>query len=172
MRIARLSTLSLSIATAAVVAGCSTVAPTPPSQSFTVFLAPTHWQALSRTATGVTGDITLSNAKLTFANQASISLEPIDQDTSTGQTLFRVTSRANPELLNGNLLCGDKRVDYLVVQSSDDVPGQSDLQLMAYYYPGPLQLSDLPLRDKDDINRQMCALYTYVGIDGKPMKAP
>ena len=150
------------------VASCSALTQPAASEKTSVFPTPTHWQALSRTASGITGDVTLTDTQLIFANQASITILLLEHDTDTGQTLFRVTSKTNPELLNGNLLCGSKPVDYLMVQISGDVPGQSDMQLMAYYYPEQLHLKDLPLKDKDDINRQMCALYTYVGVDRRP----
>ena len=146
----------------ALLASCSATVPEP--------AAPKHWQALSRTATGITGDITLTATKLTFANQTSIDLATIEQDANTGQTLYRVTSKTNPELLNGNFICGNKPIDYIVVRVSGKTPGQSDMQLMAYYYPGQLQLSDLPLKDKDDVNRMMCALFTYVGAENKPAR--
>lgn len=120
---------------------------------------------MSRTATAITGDITLTDTRLTFSNQAFISLEPIEQDPETGQTLFKVTSGDNPELLNGNLLCGQNPVDYLVVQTSQASPGQSEMQLTAYYYPDKLRLSDLPLGG-DDLERTLCALYTYVSAPG------
>lgn len=157
----------------ALLAGCAAPdhAPTPPSRPVVAFPEPSTWQPLSTTALAITGEITLANNQITFANQRTLKLEPIEQDADSGQTLFRVDDPANPELLNGNLLCGSKPVDYLVVQVSDDVPGQSDMQLMAYYYPEALHLSDLPLKDKDDINRQMCALYTYVGMS-KGARAP
>lgn len=155
------------LASALILAGCTSLTKPPAAQTISVFPKPTEWQALSRTASGITGEITLSDTQLTFANKASIGILPIEHDADTGQTLFRVTSKTNPALLNGNLLCGSDPVDYLVVQISGDVPGQSDMQLMAYYYPEQLQLNDLPLKDKDDINRQMCALYTYVGVDNK-----
>ena len=162
-------TLLLTGATALV--GCGAMSPPKPSAERSVFPNPTHWQALSRTASGVTGDITLTNTTLTFGNQASLRISPIEHDADTGQTLFRVDSKTNPELLNGNFMCGGKPIDYIVVQVTGDVPGQSDMQLMAYYYPGPMQLADLPLKDQNDLNRMMCALYTYVGIESKPMKA-
>lgn len=154
--------------------GCAPTLHTAPAEKISVFANPTHWGALSRTAYGVTGDITLTDTKLTFANQASLDLEPLEHDAQTGQTLFRVTTKLNPELLNGNFMCGGKPIDYIVVQVSGGVPGQSDMQLMAYYYPEQLRLSDLPLKDQNDLNRMMCALYTYVGLsgnrDGKPAR--
>lgn len=55
-----------------------------------------------------------------------------------------MTSHDNQELLNGNLLCGQAQVDFLVVQVDQAQPGQSAMQLTAYYYPETLKLSDLP----------------------------
>ena len=127
-----------------------------------VFAPPSQWQALSTTAMSITGDITLSDKRLTFTNGDFIDLKLLEHNQQTGQTLFRVTTRTNPELLNGNRICGSAPVDYIVAQVSGDVPGQSDLQLMAYYYPEELRLNDLPLKDPNDIKRMMCALYTYV----------
>ncbi len=154
-----------------ILAGCAPTPQSAPPVKISVFANPTHWGAFSRTAYGITGDITLTNTKLTFANGASLNLEPIEHDAQTGQTLFRITTKLNPELLNGNFMCGGKPIDYIVVQVSGDVPGQSDMQLMAYYYPEQLRLSDLPLKDQNELNRMMCALYTYVGLNRKPARA-
>lgn len=151
---------------ATLLAGCGALPGTPTDQAaakrINVFTQATTWQALSRTASGITGDVTLTDTQLTFANGVSMAIEPTEHNRETGQTLFRVISRTNPPLLNGNLLCGNKPVDYLLVQITGDVPGQSDMQLMAYYYPETLRLSQLPLKDGNDLSRQMCALYTYV----------
>ncbi|MCD8505367.1 MAG: hypothetical protein LRY53_11705 [Burkholderiaceae bacterium] len=163
--------LAALLTSALLLAGCANLTQPATPENISVFPKPTYWQALSRTASGITGDITLTDTQLTFGNQASISISPIEHDADAGQTLFRVTSKTNPELLNGNLLCGNNAVDYLVVQISGDVPGQSDMQLMAYYYPEQLHLKDLPLKNLDDIKRQMCALYTYVGMASQSVKA-
>lgn len=96
-----------------------------------------------------------------------MSLALLEHDEQNGQTLFRVTSRDNPALLNGNLLCGQDPVDFLVVQVDQAQPGQSEMQLTAYYYPDTLRLSDLPLGGplgSDDLARTLCALYTYVSV--------
>jgi len=159
-----LITLAGILSVAALLTGCG-LAPTSANHGnavTSVFAEPTRWQAMSRTAMGVTGDVTLSDTKLTFANGDSIGLALLEHDAQSGQTLYRVTPPTNPALLNGNQLCGNQAVDYLVVQATGDQPGQSDMQLMAYYYPERLKLADLPLKDKDDIKRMMCALYTYV----------
>lgn len=162
--------LTALLSSAFVLGGCGMRSQPDSEEKILAFPTPTHWQALSRTASGVTGDITLTNTTLTFGNHASLSISPIEHDSDTGQTLFRVDSKTNPELLNGNFMCGGKPIDYIVVQVTGDVPGQSDMQLMAYYYPGSMQLADLPLKDQNDLNRMMCALYTYVGTQNKPPK--
>lgn len=123
---------------------------------------PKRWQAMSTTAISITGDISLSDHAITFANGESLALELVEKDQQTGQTLFRVATKANPELLNGNRICGGQPIDYLLEQQSGEAAGQSEMQLMAYYYPEELRLNDLPLKDPNDIKRMMCALYTYV----------
>ncbi|AWB33171.1 hypothetical protein [Orrella marina] len=128
----------------------------------TVFPTPSNWVALSTTAMAITGDIRLSDNELQFSNGVSIYLDLLEHEPQTGQTLFGLKDRANPVLLNGNLLCGQKPVDYLVIQVSDGLSGQPDMQMMAYYYPGHLHLAQLPLKDQNDPERMMCALYTYV----------
>jgi hypothetical protein len=152
---------SLGITACSAVSGNATTAP------INAFPQPTHWQAMSTTAMSITGDITLSNNRLTFANQDFLTIEPVDRNAEDGQTLFRVTTKTNPELLNGNLICGNQPIDYLLVQISGEVTGQSDMQLKAYYYPEQLRLADLPLKDKDSLTHLMCALYTYVSAPTK-----
>lgn len=147
---------SLGLTACSAVSGKATPEPIDP------FPKPTHWQAMSTTAMSTTGDITLTNNRLTFSNQDFLAIEPVDRNAEDGQTLFRVTTKTNPELLNGNLICGNQPIDYLMLQVSGEVAGQSDMQLKVYYYPDQLRLADLPLKDKDSLTHLMCALYTYV----------
>ena len=146
---------------------CSAVSGNATPEPINAFPQPTHWQAMSTTAMSITGDITLTNDRLTFSNQDFLTIEPVDRNAEDGQTLFRVTTKTNPELLNGNLICGNQPIDYLLVQISGEVTGQSDMQLKAYYYPEQLRLADLPLKDKDSLTHLMCALYTYVSAPTK-----
>lgn len=153
---------------AAVVAGCAAVASPTHSPALTTKAdTTTDWQAMSTTAMSITGDITLSGDRITFANGQFLDLQPVEQDAANGQTLFRVTTKANPELLNGNRICGSQPIDYLLAQTREGAPGQSELQLMAYYYPAPLRLAQLPLKDKNSVTHMMCALYTYTGAPDK-----
>ena len=154
-----------------ILSGCRLAAVSGDQEKLSVFSETTRWTAFSTTSMAITGDISVTDTRLVFSNQASINLEMIDHDEHAHSTLFKVSSRINPELLNGNFLCGQQPVDYLVVQISGEVSGQSDMQLMAYYYPEHLRLADLPLKDKDDPTRMMCALFTYVSADSKPSKS-
>lgn len=122
---------------------------------------PQTWQAMSRTATGITGDIIVTRDDIVFKNGASIQIKAVDQNFETGTTLYQVTSKNNPVLLNGNLLCGEAPVNYLTLQRSE--PGQAaDLSMTVYYYPETLRLRDLPLSDQSDTTRSMCAIYNYI----------
>lgn len=142
--------------------GCGVAADPGSSKQTTVLPMQSEWLALSTTAVAITGDISLSDRELKFSNDESIPLDLLEHDPQTGRTLFELTGRVNPVLLNGNLLCGQKPVDYLVVQVTEGMSGQSDMQMTAYYYPGHLHLAQLPLKDQNDPERMMCALYTYV----------
>ena len=123
--------------------------------------APQTWRAVSRTATGVTGDITVTRDQIVFQNGASIQIKAVDQDLETGTTLYQVTSKTNPELLNGNLLCGQDPVNYVTFTQLG--PKRAfDLSMTVYYYPEALRLKDLPLRDKNDLTRTLCAIYNYI----------
>ncbi len=118
-----------------------------------IFPKPNGWQALSQTASCVTGDTILPDAKVPF----------------------RMTSKGNPALLNGNLLHSSKPVNYLVIHASATgtpyVSGQSDMQPMTNDDPALRHLKDLPLNVQDVIYRQMCALDTHVARVGHPVKA-
>jgi hypothetical protein len=150
--------ISLLAASSALLLACA-----PSSQQRqTSTAASQSWAPLSTTATAITGQIELADQRLTFANGAYLPLALLEHDAQSGLSLYQVTSPDNPVLLNGNLLCGQKPVDYLTVQVTDAAAGQSDMQLTAYYYPQQLRLSQLPLQDQDDPYRSMCALYTYV----------
>jgi hypothetical protein len=74
--------------------------------------APEHWSAYSKTAEAITGDVTFTSQRITFSNDKSLPLAPAGTIPGyetfggkvTAQT-YRVTTPANPVLLNGNRLC-------------------------------------------------------------------
>jgi len=117
---------------------------------------PTRWLAMSRTATAITGDIDLNNHAIVFQNGAQIQIKAIEKRPTDGLTLYRVLSRTNPELLNGNTLCASEPVDYLTVQLSS-----REMSLTVYRYPDELVLAQLPLPTTASPERSLCAIYNY-----------
>lgn len=159
----------LVLMSALTLAACQTGTPTettsitnqPNEAKWQLPTAPKTWHAVSRTATGVTGDIIVTRDQIVFQNGASIQIKAIDQSLDTGITLYQVVSNTNPELLNGNLLCGQDPVNYVTLEQLGPKRAY-DLSMTVYYYPEELRLKDLPLRDKTDLSRTLCAIYNYV----------
>ncbi|MFZ4409025.1 MAG: hypothetical protein ACOYOH_16920 [Paracraurococcus sp.] len=74
---------------------------------------PPAWDPVSTTAMAITGRVTLAPDRLTFANRATLPLEPTGEIPNfvadrlrVTATLYRVTEPANPVLLRGSRLCG------------------------------------------------------------------
>jgi hypothetical protein len=154
------ATLALAACSAGV-SDLATPATTTAKTTWVLPKTPQTWQAMSRTATGITGDITVTPQRITFQNGASIEIQAVDQDLDNGLTLYQVLSKTNPVLLNGNQLCGQAPVDYLTLQQLG-ADRAADLSMTLYYYPDSLRLKDLPLRDQSDQTRTMCAIYNYI----------
>jgi hypothetical protein len=87
-----------------------------------------QWEAYSKTATAITGNVTLSPDRITFGNGKSLPLSSAgtipDYVTVWGKrtaTLFRVTTPDDPVLLHGTRLCGKdaapEPVTFIVVAS-------------------------------------------------------
>jgi len=75
-----------------------------------------QWEPVSTTAMAITGRVTFAPDRITFANRASLPLEPageVPNFQADGQrltaTLYRVTEPGNPVLLRGSRLCGNGR---------------------------------------------------------------
>jgi hypothetical protein len=92
---------------------------------------PEHWTAYSRTADAFTGDVTFTPNRITFANGASLPIEPAGTlpgyKTFAKQVesrLFRVTAPAAPVLHHGNRLCEGDPVTDLVVS---EIPARPPL---------------------------------------------
>lgn len=84
---------------------------------------PARWTAVSGTALSVTGSITVSPARITFANGRFIDVRFEGQVTvpdfvgqSVPAQLYRVTSRTNPALLRGNRLCGANPPQWITIR--------------------------------------------------------
>ena len=140
-------------------------APVQSTESLTLPNAAQAWLAFSKNAMSITGDIVLTSSQITFQNGETLAIRPIEKDDDLGLVLYQVTSKSNPTLLYGNTICGNTPVDYLTVNtySTDSSRAElSDMSLTAYRYPEVLRIRDLPLRDKNDIHRSLCAIYNYM----------
>ncbi|UXN58715.1 hypothetical protein [Phyllobacterium zundukense] len=107
------------------------------------------WKAPSNTATAVTGDITLGTDRIVFANGESIRLVPVEGRLG----VFKVDPPANPVLMNGNRLCGEKDVTYVVLAQG------SVVSLFMKVFEGP----DVPQEAVADPHPQKgtCATYNF-----------
>ena len=113
------------------------------------------WNALSNTATSITGDIDVSADAITFGEgtKLGIAAEGSGKGTWGGQqasvegAIFKLAPPADPELLNGNQLCGmpDNKATYVVL-----APLDGGLSLIVY--TGDAK----PTPDADP-----CAIYNY-----------
>jgi hypothetical protein len=108
------------------------------------------WKASSNSATAVTGDITLGTDRIVFANGESIRLVPVEGR----RGVFKVDPPANPVLMNGNRLCGEEDVTYVVLAL-----GSNDDSLFMKVFEGP----DVPQEAVADPNPQggTCAIYNF-----------
>lgn len=79
------------------------------------------WAATSKTAMAITGDITVGPNTITFGNGKSIKIKPLSSGVS------KLTPAADPELLEGNTLCG-RPVTYVML-----IPSNNGLELQAYW---------------------------------------
>ncbi len=79
------------------------------------------WVATSKTAMAITGDITVGPDTITFGNGQSIKIKPLTSGVS------KLTPPADPELLEGNTLCG-RPVTYVML-----IPAKDGLELQAYW---------------------------------------
>ena len=118
---------------------------------------PAAWLAMSKTAMSITGDITLDDYHLTFANGTGLDLEPYEMaregdwagsgDAVTGD-VFKIDPPANPKLLHGNLFCAAPAT-YVVLWT----PGESELTLNVY-------TGDEAPTGTPDVDA-LCASYSY-----------
>jgi len=89
-----------------------------------------NWSAVSNTATSITGDITVSDGEVTFSDNKSVKIASVgtkegdwtDFGGSMEGHIFKLEPAADPELLNGNKLCGmpGNPVTHLVLATGDD----------------------------------------------------
>jgi hypothetical protein len=114
------------------------------------------WEALSNTATSITGNIQVAEDAITYGDGTRLGMSADgsakgkwggQQDPVVG-TIYRLEPPADPALLNGNPFCGmpDNKATYVVLAASD-----GGLSLLVYTG----QVKPMP-----DANA--CAIYNYV----------
>jgi hypothetical protein len=124
-----------------------------------------RWLAVSNTATSITGDVRFGSSQVLFDNGKSISIRylgtrSLGKGTSGAPAgnaeryrVYRVSTRTNPVLLNGNRLC-DKAPTYMAVAHSPDSPPPGVTVLVDYY-------TGTAPPDRWDASAGLCASYTY-----------
>ncbi|CAN7561413.1 hypothetical protein [Aminobacter aminovorans] len=111
-----------------------------------------RYRAFSTTAESITGDISMDDFSITFANGESLKFAALlgDHFVVDGErvnaSVYSVEDPADPELENGNRLCGAGDVTYLASWSGGD-----GLTIVAVF------TGDEPPESSAD----MCASYTY-----------
>jgi hypothetical protein len=115
-------------------------------------ITPEHWTATSRTAMAITGDVRFTPARIVFQNGRAIRIAPIPRPRgfpAAATQLYRVAPPSDPVLLNGNRLCGARRVTYVLVSRARSPAG--DVELSVYDGARP------PANEGEGL----CATYFY-----------
>lgn len=108
--------------------------------------------AVSKTAESITGDVTMDDFGIRFANGRKLAFSDLvaDHFMADGKrrpgSVYRIEKPADPVLLNGNRLCGTGKVTYLANWLSD-----SGLNVIAVFTGD----------DAPESADEMCASYTY-----------
>ncbi len=111
-----------------------------------------HYTAVSKTAMSITGDVWMDDFSITFQNDESLEFSAlvanhfVVDDKTVAASVYRVKDPADPELQNGNQLCGNGAVSYVASWALGD--GMTAIAV----FTG----KRAPKSDED-----MCALYTY-----------
>jgi hypothetical protein len=113
------------------------------------------WEALSNTATSITGNIQVAEDAITFGDGTRLGMSADgsgtgkwgDQHDPVDGAIYRLQPPADPALLNGNHFCGmpDNKVTYVVL-----APFDSGLSLLAYTGDA-----------KPTPDASSCAIYNY-----------
>lgn len=111
-----------------------------------------HYSAMSNTAMNITGDVWMDDFSITFENGEALEFSDLVADNfrvdgrRVPASVYRVSEPADPELENGNQLCGSGDVTYVASWAS----GNGVTAIAVFTGNRPPQSND-----------QMCALYTY-----------
>jgi len=74
------------------------------------------WRATGDAATAVTGDIRIEHDRIVFANGSGLALVPIEERVG----VFKVDPPANPALMDGSRLCGDRNITFVTLAQGVD----------------------------------------------------
>jgi len=124
-----------------------------------------YWRAVSSTARSITGDVTLSDEKITinfagFTMSRIRTLEPaelasvfdVDSASATGAGLYRLNIPAQKRFLHKNTLCGSADTQWMVAYASGN-----DLQLAFFSGDKPPVFTLSAIQNSTD----MCGTYSY-----------
>jgi len=110
------------------------------------------YAAYSKTAESITGDISMDDFSISFANGQSLAFSSLVSDHfrvdghKVGASVYSVKDPGDPELENGNKLCGSGDVTYVATWSAGD--GLTEVAVFTGENP--------PMSDEG-----MCASYIY-----------
>ena len=121
--------------------------------------APETWTPINHIAQSVTGRVTFTPSEIAFQNGKSLSLarsgqmlfRPEPKKKKIVADLYRVTTPDDPGLENGNQLCKNKPVAYLIVWKSEKVGKEADPRTLV-----PFSGQKLSAGSSDD-----CGHYLY-----------
>ncbi len=81
-----------------------------------------QWTATATDSIAITGDVTLYNNRMVMAGGKSFPIHKLHNLTISAiggfngpATLFKISSPSNPTLLNGNKLCGNDPITYVII---------------------------------------------------------
>ncbi|MBB5578064.1 MULTISPECIES: hypothetical protein [Rhizobium] len=115
-------------------------------------MAADHYSASSNTAMSITGDVDIDDAGITFENGKELTFSDLIADSLVVDgkrvpgSVYRVAQPFDPELKNGNRLCGTGKVTYLATWSDGD--GSTAIAVFT---------GSRPPRSDDE----SCATYSY-----------
>jgi hypothetical protein len=117
---------------------------------------PQHWQALSTTAMSITGDVTLTPTRMTFADGKYLSVVYAGSGRDAGKTVwfYRILTPHQPILIRGNTICGNSPTYVAVKYAHDNTVTATGTTVSVSFYNSKKR----PVSLNTD---GFCASYTY-----------
>jgi len=122
----------------------------------------------------IAGDVRFTPDRITFANGQSLSLVlagtmprflvQLSSDSHVSATIYRVSPPADPQLLNGNQLCGTGPATYIALWNPAPLSGISSPNREIDVFTG----NQLPAGQND---ANFCGSYTYDVASAQPAAA-